>query len=140
MTPSADKKCYVFDLDGTLIEHVKYKDKKDYARADLLEQAKPKHMMALARERFEDGHDVYVLTARTPAVRQAIVELLASNGIQTKDVFCVGGGQARHKDLKADVLKSIVRKYAGVIFYDDRSDNVNEANKIGGVQGCLVLY
>jgi hydroxymethylpyrimidine pyrophosphatase-like HAD family hydrolase len=135
-----DKKCYVFDLDGTLIEHVKYVDKEDYSRADLLMQAKPKHMMALARERFEDGHDVYVLTARGPDIRQAIFELLASHGIQTKNVFCVGGGVGAHKKLKADVLTSISEKYPGVIFYDDRVDNVNEANKVRGVQGQLVIY
>ena len=140
MTASADKKCYVFDLDGTLIEHVKYENKEDYSSADLLMRAKPKHMMALARERFGDGHDIYVLTARTPAIRQAIVELLASNGIQAEDVFCVGGGVGAHKKLKADVLKSISKKYPGVLFYDDRPDNVNEANKVRGVQGQLVIY
>tara|TARA_Y100000385_G_C12891566_1_gene550181 strand:+ start:216 stop:644 length:429 start_codon:yes stop_codon:yes gene_type:complete len=135
------KKCYVFDLDGTLTDHVKYKDKKDYDRVDLLKSAKPKHLMSFARERFEGGHDVYVLTARTPVVRQAIIELLASNGIKAKEVFCVGGhGDIPHKELKADILRDVTRNYPGVLFYDDRTDNVNEANKVKGVQGQLVIY
>jgi FMN phosphatase YigB (HAD superfamily) len=78
-----------------------------------------------------EGHDLYILTARSPEVSEAIQDKLDENNVKVKIVFCVGGKPVNIADEKRKVLLTLIEKYDTIYFYDDDAANVHAANKIG---------
>ena len=87
--------------------------------------ANPTWLIALAKEVANEGHAVYILTARDAVVADSIHAWLMSHGIAAKDIHCVGGSKNLIPVNKKQVLLDIVEKYEKVYFYDDSVENVN---------------
>jgi phosphoserine phosphatase len=85
----------------------------------------------LAKQVYAENHAVYVLTARGSKVKNAIVDFMRDNGIETREVYCVGDSKNAIEYEKRTVLMSIMERYEKTYFYDDHAANIEEAKKIG---------
>ena len=94
---------------------------------------------------------MYILTARSKDVRDALHEFLVSNGIKTigrDDIYTVGdSGSTPHEDRdtrsiaerKKEVLGQLREKHSGdVIFFDDDQKNIDLALEVPGIKTRLV--
>ena len=127
------KKAFVFDLDGTLFEtsaqeienatgHARFIEFKDSQK--LLEESKPRPLIALAQEVQDEGHSVYILTARGSIIAPAIKRLLASHGIKAEYVFTVGDRGFDIPSYKAEILAQLASEYPTTYFFDDDEENL----------------
>lgn len=131
-----ENKTFIFDLDGTLFEtsaviHEDENGQPDFREFNssrlLLEHSEPKlTMLALAKQVQDEGHTVYILTARQKAVAQAIMDLLEQYGIKPKYVFCVGDRGLDVSAYKAEILVELSADMPSY-FYDDEIDNLEAA-------------
>ena len=79
----------------------------------------------------QEGHPIYILTARQSTVAEAIRKRLAQAGITVKIVFCVGGPNVDVAAEKRKVLMTLIENYDIVYFYDDDERNVEQAKEVG---------
>jgi hydroxymethylpyrimidine pyrophosphatase-like HAD family hydrolase len=129
-------KTFIFDLDGTLFEtsailHTDADGNPDFREFNstrlLLEHSEPKlALLALAKQVQDEGHIVYILTARQSCVAQAIMYLLKRYGITPKYVFCVGDRGIDVATYKAEILSELSDEMP-CYFYDDQMDNLEAA-------------
>lgn len=132
------KKAFVFDLDGTLFETaareiVDYEDPAETRYVEfadpalLLDKSKPLPLVDLARKVQEEGHAVYVLTARCSIIGPAIEQLLGRYGIKPLFIFTVGDRGLQIPLYKSEVLYAISQTHDATYFFDDDEDNLAAA-------------
>lgn len=127
------KKAFVFDLDGTLFEttaqeiesakgHARYVEFADTEK--LLKESKPRSLVSFAITVQQEGHRVYVLTARNSIIYRAIRTLLERYGIDAEYVFCVGDRGFEIPAYKAEIL-SMLKETHRTYFFDDCDENLS---------------
>jgi len=103
--------------------------------------ANPTYLMALAKEVHDEGHSVFVLTARADNVADAITDFLVGHGVKPVRVFGVGS-DAEKVDIaieKKKVLLVLTQAFDLVYFYDDCRENCDLAKGVGsGIKVYLV--
>jgi hypothetical protein len=109
----------------------------DFSEFEKLINPQPLYVLNLAKEVYNEGHSVYVLTARGNAVADAIHNFMVIAGIKTKEVICVGDSPVNIADEKSKVLSVIIETHDRVYFYDDDTHNVNEAKKVGAISNLV---
>lgn len=149
------RKCFVFDFDDTLatttarirvmdqvglVTHVQprdfsnfklgsseYFDFSEFRDSDMIKDANPTFLLNLAKEVDNEGHDVYILTAREDDSADSIREFLASYNVNPRMIHCVGGSQKTIPEKKRQMLMMFVEQYDKVYYYDDCSKNIDRA-------------
>ena len=95
--------------------------------------------MQLARDVYNEDHDVYILTARSSDVADAIEKFLKLRGIEAEQIICVGDGD-EHTSIASCKMRSLMKlmtSYDKVYFYDDDKKNIELAQEVG-VKSYLV--
>ena len=121
---------------------LKYGEEFDFSQfrcSELVEQGKPTALVQLAEDVSNEEHDVYILTARSSDVADAIEKFLRLNNIKAKQIICVGDKDepALIASNKREALIKIMRSYDKTYFYDDNKKNIELAKEIG-VKSYLV--
>ena len=106
---------------------------------DLVIDGKPTELIKLAKEVYSEQHDVYILTARSNDVADAISKFLKLAGIEAKQIICVGDSDDHCgiANAKKKSLLTIMKLYDKIYFYDDNRENI-ELPKGVGVKSYLV--
>jgi FMN phosphatase YigB (HAD superfamily) len=115
-------------------------DFSEFRCASLIENGRPTELMQLAKEVYDENHSVYILTARSDDVSDAIAKFLSLHGIEAKQIICVGDNDG-HNGIAAGKRKSLItimKLYDKIYFYDDNKENIELANEIG-VKTHLIL-
>ena len=126
------QKAFVFDLDGTLFEttakeiesatgHARYIEFADGEK--LLRESTPRSLVSFALQVQQEGHKVYILTARNTVVYRAIRDLLERYGIRPEYVFCVGDRGFDIPAYKAEILQHLADNMK-TYFWDDCEENL----------------
>ena len=123
----------------TLRPHEVY-DFSDFRSQKFIRSANPTFLMALAQEVHNEGHSVFVLTARADNVATTISDWLCGFGVKPVRVHCVGSDSEK-VDIAAEkkrVLKVISETQDQLNFYDDEQHNIDLASGQSGVKTYLV--
>ncbi len=115
-----------------LAENERY-DFEQFRSAEFIRSANPTFLMALAKEVHDEGHAVYVLTARADNVADAIADWLCGFDVKPVRVFGVGSDEKK-VDIPAEkqkVLQTLNQLFDVVYFYDDDQHNVDLADQVG---------
>jgi len=115
----------------TLAEGEVY-DFSEFRSAEFIRSANPTFLMALAQEVHDEGHSVYVLTARADNVADAITDWLCGFDVKPVRVFGVGSDDEK-VDIPAEkqkVLRTLNQLFDVVYFYDDDQHNVDLAGQV----------
>ncbi len=110
-----------------------YYDFSEFRSAEFIHNANPTFLMALAQEVHDEGHSVYVLTARADNVADAITSWLLGFGVKPVRVYGVGSDDKK-VDIAAEkqkVLTTLNQLFDVVYFYDDDQHNVDLADQVG---------
>jgi hydroxymethylpyrimidine pyrophosphatase-like HAD family hydrolase len=136
------KKAFVFDLDGTLFTTTAV-ERKEFMHPDcwvefrdsekLLIESTPLPLLSLARQVKEEGHTVFVLTARGNAIAGTIRMLLQRYGVDVTFVYCVGDKGIDIPVYKAEILAGIGRRFDKTYFYDNEVENFQYVSEYHGV-------
>ncbi len=123
----------------------------DFVDAKLIDKGNPykgfdimeKIDKEISNNEFEG--DLYVLTARTPHMQNAIFQLLKKWGIRNikgDQVICMGDGRGKIDIAKekSKELKKLKKKYDELYFYDDSHDNITSARKLGINTKLIEIY
>lgn len=108
-------------------------DFSEFRSEKFIHNANPTFLMALAQEVHDEGHSVYVLTARADNVADAIATWLLGFGVQAVAVHGVGSDEKK-VDIAAEkqkVLSTLKQVFDVVYFYDDDQHNVDLAGQVG---------
>ena len=108
-------------------------DFSEFRSEKFIHNANPTHLMALAKEVYDEGHAVYVLTARTDNMADAIADWLCGFDVKPVRVFGVGSDDKK-VDIAAEkkkVLETLCQAFDLVYFYDDNEENCDHARQIG---------
>lgn len=97
----------------------------DYSEFIRLINPQKTFIMALALEVYQEGHPVYILTARGSAAQEAIDYFMQLNGINCKEIICVGDSGDMIEQEKRKAFITIMDNYDKVYFYDDFEGNIN---------------
>lgn len=121
---------------------LKYGEEFDFSQfrcSELVEKGKPTALVQLAEDVSNEDHDVYILTARSSDVADAIQKFLRLNNIRAKQIICVGDEEESSliANRKREVLIKIMKSYDKTYFYDDNKKNIELAKEIG-VKSYLV--
>lgn len=132
MIEDEPRKAFVFDLDGTLFTTTAV-ERHEFAHPDcwvefrdtekLLIESTPLPLLSLARQVEEEGHKVFVLTARGNAIAGTIRQLLERYGVDVTYVYCVGDKGIDIPLYKAEILAGIGRRFDKTYFYDNEVEN-----------------
>jgi len=100
---------------------------------DLVVNGEPTELIKLAKEVYDEDHGVYILTARSSDVSDAIAKFLTINGIKAKQIICLGDGDKATgiADNKQKALMTIMKAYDKIYFYDDNDENIKLAKEVG---------
>lgn len=107
--------------------------------SEKIENGTPTALMQLALDVYNEDHDVYILTARSSDVSDAIEKFLKLRGIEAEQVICVGDGD-EHTSIASCKMRSLMTLmplYDKVYFYDDDKKNIELAKEVG-VKSYLV--
>jgi hypothetical protein len=148
------RKAFVFDFDDTLastankvyvrdsyfglvldeltpFEYSQYKlnegEEFDFTDFRTVKNPIPTFLLALAKEVADEGHHVYILTARSSAAESCIDSFLTEHGITYTHIHCVGNDADCIARAKSNILFAIMREYTQVYYYDDDAANVHAA-------------
>ena len=116
----------------TLAQNCFY-DFEQFRSDEFIRSANPTFLMALAQEVYDEGHSVYVLTARADNVADAIAHWLCSFYVNPVRVFGVGS-DSKKVDIPAEkqkVLQTLKQLFDVVYFYDDDQHNIDLADQVG---------
>jgi acid phosphatase class B len=131
-------KAFVFDFDDTLAHTSAMVldgpgvDKFAEFKLDFpILNAEAMDLIELAQSVHDEGHSVYILTARNECVSNAIATWLSKWAIEAKAIHCVGS----HPDVniakaKRRVLLSVIENHDIVYFFDDNDENIELARKL----------
>ena len=153
------KKCFCFDFDDTLattdckiivrdennfcvglLTTAQYRshkkranDRYDFSQFDdehFIHNANPTELMAFAKEVHDEGHDVYVITARSDSVGDAIASWLMGFKIIPIKVHAVGddSGKVDIPEEKRKILMTLSQINDIVYFWDDHKENIDAVN------------
>ena len=109
-------------------------DFSEFRSGEFIHNANPTFLMALAKEVHDEGHDVFVLTARADNVAQDIADwMIHSHGVRVIKVYGVGSADEKVNipQEKKTVLHTLNQVYDLVYFYDDHPENVELARETG---------
>ena len=108
-------------------------DFSEFQSEEFIHNANPTKLMALAKEVHDEGHAVYVLTARADNVADAITSWLLGFDIKPVKVFGVGRDDKKCDiaEEKQKVLTTLNQIFDVVYFYDDDQHNIDLANRVG---------
>ena len=130
-------KAFVFDFDETLAHTSAVElDGTDDRFAEFNDpltilKGTPLELMILAKEVYDEGHSVFVLTARNDCVSEAIAEFMSYDGIVANEIHCVGSNaNVNVAKAKRKVLLSIIENHDVVYFYDDDEKNIELAKEL----------
>ena len=130
-------KAFVFDFDETLAhtEAVVLDGTDDkfaeFNNPSTILNGTPLELMNIAKEVHEEGHSVFILTARSDCVENAISEFLLRFGIEAKAIHCVGiNANVDVAKAKRTVLLSIIENHQVVYFFDDDEKNIELAKEL----------
>ena len=102
-------------------------DYTDFRNGEFIGKAKATFLMALAKEVYNEDHSVYILTARSDEVQDAIADFMVLHGIKAKAIHCVGGNSDTISREKSKILLTIIQSYDKIYFYDDCQANIEHA-------------
>ena len=154
------KKAFVFDFDDTLaftdanvlvygpqhswpltltpaefsryeLQDDEYFDFSEFNNPEYILNGKPTKLVQLASDVYNEGHDLFILTARSDSIADAIQEFLSLYGIKATAVHCVGDHGSNIARNKRKVLLTIMESYDKIYFYDDDESNIEAAQEIG---------
>ena len=130
-------KAFVFDFDETLAHTSAVElDGTDDRFAEFNDpltilKGTPLELMILAKEVYDEGHSVFVLTARNDCVSEAIAEFMSYDGIVANEIHCVGSNaNVNVAKAKRKVLLSIIENHDVVYFFDDDEANIELASEL----------
>jgi FMN phosphatase YigB (HAD superfamily) len=108
-------------------------DFSDFRCPNLVENGKPTNLIQLAKDVYDEDHSVYILTARSGDMADAIAKFLKMQGIEAKQIICVGDKDKTTgiANDKKRALRMIMMAYDKIYFYDDNETNVELAQSIG---------
>lgn len=108
-------------------------DFSEFRSAEFIHNANPTKLIDLAKEVHDEGHSVYVLTARADNVADAITSWLLGFEIKPVKVFGVGSDDKKVDiaEEKQKVLTTLNQLFDVVYFYDDDQHNVDLADQVG---------
>ena len=121
------------EFNTDVLEPDEWYDFSEFRSAEFIRSANPTFLIHLAQEVYNEGHSVYVLTARADNVAAAITEWLCGFGVKPVRVFGVGS-DSKKVDIPAEkqkVLQTIKDLFDVVYFYDDDQHNVDLADQVG---------
>lgn len=117
-------------------------DFSEFSSPDFIHNANPTKLIELAKEVHDEGHNVFVLTARSDNVSSTIASFLAGFDIKPVSIHCVGG--PIEDGLKVDIalekrkiLETIKDTHDITFYYDDCPKNCNAAREIPSVKVYL---
>ena len=127
------------EFNGYTLKNGERFDFSQFRCPDLVIDGKPTELINLAKEVYNEQHDVYILTARSNDVADAIAKFLKLAGIEAKQIICVGDGDEHHgiAQTKKKSLLTIMKLYDKIYFYDDNKENIKLAKEVG-VKSYLV--
>ena len=108
-------------------------DFSEFRSAEFIHNANPTKLIDFAKEVHDEGHSVYVLTARADNVADAIFDWLCGFDVQPVRVYGVGSDDKK-VDIaveKQKVLTTLNQLFDVVYFYDDDQHNVDLADQVG---------
>jgi len=107
-------------------------DFSDFRCSNIVANADPTFLIHLAKEVYDENHSVYILTARSNAVIDAIYDFLLEYGIKAKTIHCVGSDDIKVniEEEKRKILMTIIDSYDKVYYYDDHPDMIEIAKKL----------
>lgn len=108
-------------------------DFSEFRSEKFIHSANPTFLIHLAKEVHDEGHAVYVLTARADNVADAIADWLCGFDVKAVKVFGVGSDEKKVNiaEEKQRVLGTLKQLFDLVYFYDDDQHNVDLANRVG---------
>lgn len=129
------QKAVIFDLDGTLANPHKHKQKHKVRNEDWAEEARTapairKNVKRL-RKQEKKGEDIVIMTARSAHYKKETKEWLKHHDIKPKELIMrPEDNKQSDKKVKKDLLeKKILPKYKVKKAYDDRSKNIKMFKK-----------
>lgn len=102
-----------------------YFDFSEFRDGSYIHKADPTFLIHLAKEVYDEGHKVFILTARGMEVIDSIWVWMKSHGIEVDTIHAVGGTGREIAERKKRILLDIVSNFDKVYFYDDSEENVN---------------
>jgi len=130
-------KAFVFDFDETLahtsaVELDGTEDRfAEFNDPSTILNGTPLELMGLAKDVSDEGHSVFVLTARNDCISRAIAEFLNRFGIEANAIHCVGSNaNVNVAKAKRKVLLSIIENHDVVYFFDDDEANIELASEL----------
>ena len=118
-----------------------YFDFSEFRSEKFIHNAVPTTLINLAKEVYDEGHSVFVLTARADNVAEAISDWLFGFDVRPVRVFGVGRDDKKVDiaEEKKRVLTTLAQAFDLVYFYDDHEENCDLARGIGnGIKVYLV--
>ena len=106
-------------------------DFSQFKNPEFILNGKPTKLIELAQEIYREGHNLFILTARSNSIADAIQGFLNQFGIEATAVHCVGDSGSDISRNKRKVLLTIMESYNKIYFYDDDAANVQAAQEIG---------
>ena len=99
----------------------------------LVENGKPTELIQLAQNVYDEDHAVYILTARSNDVADAISKFLFVHKVKAKQIICLGDKNNNNPiaDSKRMALYTIMQSYDKIYFYDDNKTNGEQAQELG---------
>ena len=130
-------RAFVFDFDDTLahtsaVEREGTDDRfAEFNDPSTILNGTPLELMTLAKEVYDEGHPVFILTARNKRIANAIAEFLSGFDIEATEIHCVGStAKVNVAKAKRKVLLSIIENHDVVYFYDDDEKNIELASEL----------
>jgi len=130
-------KAFVFDFDDTLahtsaVEREGTDDRfAEFNDPSTILNGTPLELMDLAKEVYDEGHSVFILTARNECIANAIAEFLNRFEIEANEIHCVGSNaKVNVAKAKRKVLLSIIENHDVVYFFDDDEANIELASEL----------
>lgn len=138
MAKKKKEEAVIFDLDGTLADPHKHKQKHKRRDTNWAEEARTapairKNVKKL-RKQEKKGEDIVIMTARSADYKKETKEWLKHHDIKPKDLIMRPKGTegVSDKKIKKELLeKKILPKYDVKKAYDDRSKNIKMFKKKG---------
>lgn len=110
-----------------------YFDFSEFRSEKFIHNAVPTTLINLAKEVYDEGHSVFVLTARADNVAEAISDWLFGFDVRPVRVYGVGSDDKKC-DIAAEkqkILRTLNQVFDVVYFYDDDQHNIDMADQVG---------